>query len=360
MTLIGYDKLYKTLASALDSKKLIILYGPTGSGKSTIVANALREAQYCPLWIDSRTRRSIQTIQNDVSTAVYYNGTFVQNAIVADELECMLSETFPMGQMLSVLNEAVARVPVVLICHKSCEEKLTKLTCKIDCTVLYTQKPSIAALVTLCESKRCTLTKKEIRRRCVANNGDIRKLLANLSNAEDCELLSENAMSHCELFAQVMNRDDSLPTGTRVNLAFSNIFSLIPMVYENFVHLVPTNNHWKALSFLCEGDVLHTHLYSHQSWTMYYACVITAVLCTRALCTLQSNEPICYGSLLSKISNMQTKKLSLERLKSECKVTTPEQLFALKRIVESNPRKHGLRKQTASSLKKLFTNDVSV
>ena len=355
-SIVGNEDVIQKLKRCIRDKcgALQIICGVSGSGKTHIVRSVLQSEGYHPITFDASEKKSIKNYKQKMYDAMSHI-QHQRTALFFDEFEALISDNVGARTIIDYLGTFLRKsseVPVVVACVPSVLNKVLKYarTAKLAVETHVTKCPSYDQLIQLClcEANQLDIkvSRETIKDKVKMCDGDIRSLIKNVACSDLTSTKLTLSEDHETLFNALMTRTCK-NIDQEIKMIESDSFSLIPMMHENYPGMVSRNTHYKIAHSLSECDNLHTNMYATQSWETSYAHFVTGVLIPRLHVTKKASCK--YGSLLSKISNRQSKLNSMEKLKEDCNVTTVDQLIAL-----SNMENPNLSKRTQESLKRLI------
>ena len=319
MKLLGNKTNYAIVKSCVLNKKLCVICGGVCSGKSVLAEEIVQMLNFKSLYFDASVKRSVKYINETIATFVYANAE--KKVVVFDEFEYIIQENVGANTIIDLLKHV--QVPVIICIQSNYIKRMYKITGKHSATYVDMCKPSISALVKLCKDEaarqKIKVTQKAIKEKIEIFNTDIRKLLNSLNTNSKVHELCTDCYEVGDILFDCKNT-----IVHKMSLAQQDLFIIVPIVHENYLNVsrdVP-----RCASLLGECDKIHTVMYN-EGGAMYEHCSLLGAAFVSYYCS--KPKTIKYGSVLSKISNIQTKEKTIKKLFEETQVQTIDQLLIL-------------------------------
>ena len=323
------------------NKTSCIVHGPVGCGKTQLVQSVLQTENKITLHFDASVKRSIKNVNDTIHEFRLSN---IENKIIFfDEFECVMSEGLGASSIFSILEGS--KLPFIVCIDSGFMLRMQKISGK-RCTYIAVQKPSKSALLRLCTTianrEKISISQKRLKEKIEFYDSDIRKLVNNIASKD---LSLRNDLSCYDICHMIFKWTD---ISANIKLAQSDVFSIVPIMHENYINISSNVDHCAKL--LSDCDVIHTTTYSSQCDYSDICSLLGAVYTSRLCDRYAGGYNFKYGSVLSKISNIQTKERKIQTLKTCCNVKTNQQLFVLEKIGYTV----NLDKKQATMLQKLL------
>ena len=308
-----------------------LLFGGTGSGKTSIANTVLKEAGYQITSFDACFKRSAKMMKSKVNDIVLHKH-FENVAIVFDEFEHIIEENVGASVLIDFLKQIV-NIPIFIVSNNNVSARLLKVCTKFSFNKHTVSTPSKEELqkhlMNIVKRERLKIPTISIKRRIDHNSTDIRKLINELSTPENIKCCGTTLFSKVDNLSTVntiLMSDESLDM--KIKAAEADIFASVPIVHENYISICDPKYHKTIAHLLSLCDIIHTYVYVTQSWSLLYVPVVCGVVTP---CSMSQKKRVNkYGTILSKISNAQTKEKTIAKLYTQYSVSTIEQLHAIK------------------------------
>ena len=352
--IIGSDELCALLTNNCKKGVVHILSGNSGVGKTTIVRHVLETSNIPFVSFDSRTKKSIKYI-TEHSTDFIKHDNGDKRALVFDEFEFFVDECVGVKSIVDLVRTLGALTFII-----TSQASIIKVAKHFGVLKpMYHTMPVLPSNETLelcksfCKSNKLKMPVSELRKRIAVFHPDIRKLLNNLcSPSTGNDFRDINYVIFHKLLHNNYTSFDS-----KLSAASSDIFSLVPMAHENYIKWGTSDAIPKASESLAMCDAIHTHMFTNQLWDLIDTVSCLGVIHPSVIISANKAKlaDIKYGSVLSKMSNLQTKLKTIKTIKNVCNATTNEQLVATKLLLSKGcDLGFTLSKSCNSSLQKLY------
>ena len=323
------------------------IFGGTGTGKSNMISCILKEEKFKSTIFDASFKRSVKSIKIKVNEVISHSH-FCKNAIVFDEFEHVVEENFGAAVLIDLIK-TIKNVPVFVIMNNSVKLRVLKLCTKFKYHIHDMTSPHESILIKyirkIAKREHLKISKKNIVHRIKFFQTDVRKLINSIKVPFD---ESESQLSffvkndNLSTVNYVLENKESL--NSKIKSIESDIFASVPIVHENYIIITATSSHAKISRLMSECDIFHTYIYATQAWDLLFTCAICGVLIPCSLAHKQRVNK--YGTILSRMSNAQTKDKAVKTLMKSLNVSTLSQLHACKLLQKSL----NINKKTTTSL----------
>jgi ABC-type dipeptide/oligopeptide/nickel transport system ATPase subunit len=307
-----------------NNKSVIVIAGPCGCGKTTVVDFIVQQCKFKELYIDSHFVKSnkhfSETLMNTCFT--YY----VKTCIVFSDFEFILNDTV----YNNTIKSCILRVPhnVIISINVDCVKKFNQSFCNdINHTLYMLPLLTIAStrkkLNSIIKNENIKVNKSEINK-CIDELPDIRKVIQNLEhfNSKDYQF---SHSSQC--IAHILNNRDISQSSTL------DMFNVIPLIHEGYIKHSNKTGITMLSEVVAYCDIIHTHCYKTRAWLSSESALLVLFLSAiRHYSQRKRYSDIDFpnGKVLSKMSNKCTKIQTFARLKDKYNCTTDEQLYVCK------------------------------
>ena len=330
--ILGNEIIVNTIKTELNKEpnQTWLIFGGTGSGKSNMISSILKEEGYTTTVFDASFKRSVKSIKSKAEEVVKHNH-FCKKAIVFDEFEHVVEENFGAVVLIDFIK-TLTQVPVFVIMNTMVKLRVLKLCTKFKYNVCDMCKPDQNVLLNriqkFVKKEKIKIKKKDILERLQIFQTDIRKLINSLEFSFQSESNTNTFSKFDNLFSVNYVLENVRNTDKKIKVVESDIFASVPIVHENYIVITDSYYHATISRLLSECDIFHTYIYGTQAWDLLYTCAICGVLmpCLKA----HTKQVSKYGTILSRISNAQTKDKAVKSLMTTLNVTTLPQIGACK------------------------------
>ena len=305
------------------SKSVILLYGASGCGKTSIVDYLLQSLEFKEICIDAQFVKSQKTFNEIISNVQY--SYYVKTCIVFSDFENILNDNI----YNKIIKQAVLQIPhnIIFTLHIDFYDKFKK--CFSDISVIEFKLKNVTIdemskkLTEICKQEKIKCTKKTLQS-CLSHLPDIRKCIQNLEYVNNKDIAFVHSSDKIVCF---LNNDN-------VPMSSFDMFTMVPLIHENYIKICSQKMMTDMTKSIVFADIIQTHCYKHQSWDFSLYCIIyiCGVLKNSILKKKYDSSQFVNGKILSKMSNKQTKYNTFDKLKREYKCNTTSQLYLCKRL----------------------------
>ena len=307
-----------------------LIFGGTGSGKSKMISCILNEHGYTTTVFDASFKRSVKSIKSKAEEVIKHSH-FCKTAIVFDEFEHVVEENFGAVVLIDFIK-TLTQVPVFVIMNTMVKLRVLKFCTKFEYQVFDMCTPDenilLNSIQKFVKKEKIKIKKRAILERIHIFQTDIRKLINSLEFPLQPESSTNTFSKFDNLFSVNYVLENQSNTDKNIKVVESDIFASVPILHENYPSIAKSCKHAMISKLLSECDIFHTYIYSTQAWELLYMCAICGVLIP---CLVAEKKHVSkYGTILSRISNAQTKDKAVKLLFSSLNVTTLPQIGACK------------------------------
>ena len=298
---IGHKQQIDALQSWLQnwsksSMKAVLITGPPGIGKTTVVHLLLRASDYECIELNASNERSASAVRHWFEEASRSHHVGKRRVVVMDEVDGMSSgDRGGIGELANIIR--TCSFPIICIGNERTPKLRPLMSCCLDVRFARPTRSTIAKTLvqSVVKAQGLKISTSDLEILCERNGNDIRSILnflqfnsgfsipMNMSSTKD-EIQRVDAFSATgRLFANAGSLDE------RMNLVFVD-FSLVPlMVAEGYLSAAsrgPGNDddHFqrtiRAADYLGNWDILDTRIRKTQNWSMLPSSVMSIVSVT--------------------------------------------------------------------------------
>jgi replication factor C large subunit len=273
--LIGQSKAVQSVKEFLDNfpkKKALVLYGPAGTGKTSLVLSITKEKNLEIFELNSSDLRNRAQLEERLKPASAQQSLFKKSKILLmDEVDGVTGSDIggipELARLISTTN-----FPIIMTCNDVWQSKLSPIREKAKLVEMKALKIDdiIKVLNNVCEKENLTLDYVTIKQIAIKSQGDIRAAINDLqsySNGESLIDLTEKRDVEESIFNILRKifkeRQDFLNILDNTSLSLDEVLlwleENIPKEYKNEALA-------KAYYSLAKADVFRGRIYKNQSW----------------------------------------------------------------------------------------------
>lgn len=324
-------------------RSIHVISGSSGTGKTSLVEFIAKHNKLDLLTFDAGVKRSLKYIKDTIQTFINYGSN---KGIFMDEFEIFFIENIGAQTLLQDLSTYI-NIPIFIAINSKFLYKLKKIyPLKSNITSHSILSPSRTIII----NKFCKLNpnynKKYIQYIVDRAYPDIRSMKNHLQ-MKNSDIENNVFEIECqEIFKLIVDKTDS-SLETKMLQAKKDMFTLIPIMHENYLKLSKIDNQKIIADLISTSDVYHTKMYETQDWNTSYLAILCGLLLPSHYVKLKTNTHVSYGSILSKISNLKTKEKTFNQMKDDLNVDTDMQLKCIHLLGNEE-------KKTTAKLKALY------
>ncbi|MDW8083882.1 MAG: replication factor C large subunit [Candidatus Caldarchaeum sp.] len=268
------------------SKKAVLLHGPAGVGKTSLVHAYAKEKGYEVIEMnasDFRTRENVERIVGAASSMASLS-TVAKKIILVDEVDGLdaRADTGAVATLVQVIGES--RVPIVLVANDPWDPKLAPLR-EASVMIKFSKipKPSVAAhLKKIAAAEKLRISDEELRKIVDNSDGDLRSAINDLqlysSALEAGSVIGERDRETTvfEAMAAVFNAKTftaAVESLRNLDIDPSEFFT---WVLDNAPNQLSPKDLSEALEHLAKADLYFQRINSRQAW--HYLKYATALM----------------------------------------------------------------------------------
>jgi ABC-type cobalamin/Fe3+-siderophores transport system ATPase subunit len=305
-----------------NTKIIIVIAGPCGCGKTTIIDYILDICKYKELTIDSHFVKSSKNFRETLLNTQFT--FYVKTCIVFPDFEFIINDNIYNNPIKSALSKLPHNVIFSINEDylKKFQQNFSELKpCIFELKSLSTT--NIRKLLNkIAKNESIKVTRDKINK-CISHLPDIRKVIQNLVCSNDKNIQFTHTS---QTISYLINNK------TISNIGSLDMFVLIPMIHESYIKYSKKNGILDLSAVIAYCDIIHTNSYKTRTSTSCEAGIIFLFLNIFQYFTNKKFDYVDFpsGKILSKMSNRQTKIQTFAKLKSNYNCVTNEQLYLCK------------------------------
>lgn len=275
--IIGQDAAIKEIENFIltfpKGKKSLILYGPAGTGKTTLAIAAAKKHNVEILELNASDVRNRKKLEEVVSPAVTQQSLFKKGKLILmDEADGITgTDIGGVPELVKLIEET--QFPMVLTCNDVWQTKMSPLRAKSKLVEL---KPlSLLTIVDIlkdvCQKEKLQKESSFLMQIAIKSQGDVRAALNDLQSYSKSETIFVDTAEKRDVEDSIFNilkkifkeRGDFLEIFDHTSLSLDEILlwleENIPKEYKGEALL-------KAYSALANADIFRGRIYKNQSW----------------------------------------------------------------------------------------------
>jgi len=319
-------------------RKMLMISGPSGVGKSILATLALREAGYSHVHVitSSNSRKEVAEF-----TAMSRSRSKTV-ALLLDDIDVIMDHVPGIVQdVVQYINPLKGRrrvtkadketwnrthwmAPVVVTCKRHDYGKIVDVA--KQCDVVWIPKPPKATIVEyLAQHRLEDIQRSAIEKAVDVSRRDIRQAIMALdfnpqgpggqAGAKDEDI---DALQAIDLLMKTSAHRRPPGVAPSLRLAHMDLGVVSMMVFENYLDICDDCELEKAASAIDSisfGDVVENSMYATGRFDMNDVCATFSVVAPSMIVRTQSTHAVRFGNLWSKVSNMYVKRAALNRLR---------------------------------------------
>lgn len=272
--IIGQDKAVEGIKSFLKEfpkRKALIIHGPAGTGKTSLVHAASKENNLEILELNSSDLRNKQKLEETLAPATIQKSLFKKSKIVLmDEVDGVTgTDKGGIPELLRIINET--KFPIITTCNDVWQSKLSPLRAKSKIIEL---KPLdigtiVSILSRVAEKENLNKEPKYLKLIAIKSQGDLRAALNDLQSYSSINDLTVNTEEKRDVEENIFNilrrifkeRQPFLDIFDNTSLSLDEIFLWIE---ENIPKEYKNDTLVRAYYSLSNADVFRGRIYKNQ------------------------------------------------------------------------------------------------
>ncbi|MBU0760084.1 MAG: replication factor C large subunit [Nanoarchaeota archaeon] len=263
----------KSFLKQFPKKKSLILYGPAGTGKTSLVLAAARENNLEILELNSSDLRNRAKLEETLRPAAQQRSLFKKGKILLmDEVDGVTgTDTGGIPELVRVINST--HYPIIMTCNDVWQSKLSPVRQK---SKLVEMKPLdvgtiISLLMKITEKENLDKSPYFLKQIAIKSQGDTRAAINDLESYSETDEFTIDLTEKRDVQASIFNilrrlfkeRQDFIRLFDNSELSLDQIFLWIE---ENIPKEYSGRELAKAYAALASADVFRGRIYKNQSW----------------------------------------------------------------------------------------------
>ena len=293
--------------------KPIIIFGKTGSGKTTLAHIVSQRYKYNVLEINSSDERTSKKLQK-LKLLVQTNSPFTKDILLIDDIEVSPDPGFIkfVGELLQI-----TKMPIILTCSDKYERKIK--TIKKKCRTIELQYPSdkqiFNFLSTIMKNEYIKVDKNLINSLISNSKGDIRYCIINLQFYSKCNKTKELDYTKEKKY-NIFDGSSLLFNNKVDDKVKQDIINSDRFMFSNYIehNLINTSNNFEQIlertSLMADVDNITHSINSHQNFNLipYQTNLLLGIVRN------SKKRRIEFPSNIGKISKMNSQKIKRRKL----------------------------------------------
>lgn len=254
-------------------KKALILFGPAGTGKTSLAIATAHESQFEILELNASDLRSRISLEQKLGPATLQKSLFNKSKIILmDEVDGVTgTDRGGIAELVSLINST--KYPIIMTCNDVWQSKLSPLRQKSKLVEMKKLKlgDTIALLLKIAQKENLNKTPQFLKQIAIKSQGDLR---AAINDLESYSMLSDVEVDITEkrdVQENVFNilrrlfkeREDFLHLFDNSELSLDQILLWIE---ENIPREYANEALAKAYQALANADIFRGRIYKNQTW----------------------------------------------------------------------------------------------
>tara|TARA_Y100000034_G_scaffold67371_1_gene81272 strand:+ start:6610 stop:7782 length:1173 start_codon:yes stop_codon:yes gene_type:complete len=254
-------------------KKALVLYGPAGTGKTSLVTTAAKENNHEIVELNSSDLRNRKKLEETLAPATKQASLFKESKIILmDEVDGVTgSDIGGVPELVRLIN--TSKFPIIMTCNDVWQSKLSPVRAKSRLVEM--KSLSIGAIVSLLfrivEKEKLNKNPQFLKQIAIKSQGDVRAALNDLQSYSSEEELLIDPSEKRDMEDSIFNllrrlfkeRGPFLDLFDNTNLSLDEILLWIE---ENIPKEYKEEALVKAYYALGKADVFRGRIYRNQSW----------------------------------------------------------------------------------------------
>ncbi len=263
----------KLFLKQFPKKKALLIYGPAGTGKTSIVIVAAKENNAEIFELNASDLRNRQKLEQILKPATEQQGLFKkQKIILMDEVDGVTgTEIGGIPELVRLIK--TTRHPIMMTCNDAWQSKLSPV--RAESKLIETKQLDlgtiISVLVRIAEKENINKPPHFLKQIAIKAQGDLRAAINDLSSYAYTDDLSVNSDEKRDINENIFNilrrlfkeRKNFLDLFENTTLSLDEIFLWIE---ENIPKEYKNEELIKAYTALSNADLFRGRIYKNQSW----------------------------------------------------------------------------------------------
>lgn len=262
----------KLFLEQFPKKKALILYGPAGTGKTSLVTAAAKENNYEILELNSSDLRNKTSLETTLRPATSQLSLFKKGKILLmDEVDGVTgTDRGGIPELVSLIQ--ITKFPIIMTCNDVWQSKLSPVRAKSKLVEMKTLNIGVivSLLSRICEKENIQKNPQILKQIAIRSQGDLRAAINDLESyaKQDFEINMEEKRDVEENIFNILRRL------FKERQDFTNLFDSTSMsldeillwIEENIPKEYKNQELAKAYYALGNADVFRGRIYKNQFW----------------------------------------------------------------------------------------------
>lgn len=351
MSILLGNQWFKGFRKGGGSKRFMLVSGPSGIGKSSLVRLLSEEHGYIPLEILCscvKTHKEFDAISKTITPAY---------CLIVDEVDTVEGAVLT---DVKDLAKKMPRLPIVFICTKHTYGKPVEL-CKVS-EVVSMKRPNRAKLVdwtrSIIAKENICIRDAEVEQIVDRCRGDVRQILLTLEVNRYNGVKDDVFVLKKDPCIDATNVIEAVMMGNAPDVSVSNAMrmcdvdpsNIITMAAENYLDIgcKDFEKITQAADAFSMADILENDMYMNQNWESYDSWLFMGATYPMMCMRTPSTHSLRFTKLWSKTSNMFMRMGQYRELRAFCpSMNTIEHVYALSSCMHACMEKEGIPKMVA-------------
>ena len=263
-----------------EDTNICTIIAPIGCGKTTLWKEVTDELKLNTLLYDNENKKNIQTIKDEIKKSYGFN-FFIETVVIIEDVE-------DDKQKYQILFDTFPKFKFVITCLIKYNPSNEKVYDEIILNI-----PSVNDIQVYMRESGYKYNKITIRDILKKTRNDMRQVFILLENStikESRDFYSNNVYEIVtDIFMSKRKNVDE-----KVIKCSNDIFSIPPMIHENYISFCNNKNIIKASLEICYGDIIHTYMYKNAEWDYIPYVICQSVLHPIIRCKYTMDTVFCF------------------------------------------------------------------
>ena len=310
------------------NKSIVVLSGPCGCGKTTIVDYIVEQCKFKELYIDSYFVKSNKQFSETILNTQYT--FYVKTCVVFSDFEFIMND----GVYNNTIKSCLSKIPhnIIFTINDDYLAKFRQVFGDFELQLFELEQLSATSvkkmLNYIIKAEDINLSKTQLNK-CIKYLPDLRKVIQNLTYDNDKDFQFSHSS---QIVSHIVN------SGSLDDIAGLDMFQILPIIYECYTKHMKKGCDCSFLRVIVHCDIIHTNYYKTRSWISSECAILMLFLCIFTNFSRRKKykpSDFSFGKILSKMSNKQTKYQTFSKLCTKYNCDTYEQLYLHKMTSDS-------------------------